>query len=130
METVLYIWLVIIYLWLVCPSKTKETVGNQEIELVEIPIVKLVYQPTIELVDVPIVQLVYNEPCTIKFALLDDDGNLVDTTPEFQAEKVKEVANEYSVLTVAQLRKIAQSYHIKGSRNMRKAQLLESLSQH
>ena len=28
--------------------------------------------------------------CTLKFALLDDDGDLVDTTPEFQAEQVKE----------------------------------------
>ena len=85
METTLYIWLVILYLWLACPRKDKQTVGNQEIEMIEIPIVKLVY---------------------------------------------KETTVDYSSLTVAQLRKIAQSYHIKGARNMRKAQLLESLSQH
>jgi hypothetical protein len=101
MEAVLYIWLVILYLWLACPSKTKQTVGNQEIELIEIPIVKLQYQPKIVLAEIPVVQLVY-----------------------------KETTVDYSVLTVAQLRKVAQSYHIKGARSMRKAELLESLSQH
>jgi hypothetical protein len=37
---------------------------------------------------------------------------------------------DYSGLTVVQLRKIAQSQHIKGARSMRKAQLLEALTQY
>jgi hypothetical protein len=48
METVLYICLVIIYLWLASPSKTKETAGNQPkkgFKLIEIPVVHLEYVP-------------------------------------------------------------------------------------
>ena len=50
METVLYTWLVILYLWLACPRKDKETLGNQPkkgFKFIEIPIVKLQYQPTV-----------------------------------------------------------------------------------
>jgi hypothetical protein len=114
MTIVLAILYCVIVVWLRYP---KQTVGNPEIELVEIPIVKLQYQPTIEFIEIPIVKLVY-QPTIV----------LVDV-PVVQLV-YKETTVDYSVLTVAQLRKIAQSYKIKGARSMRKAQLLESLSQH
>ena len=94
METVLYIWLIILYLWLACPSKPKETVG---FKVIEIPIVKLEYQPTIKLVEVPIVQLVYNE----------------------QVKETTKVAKR----TVATMRKQVRDLGIKGSARMNKAQL-------
>jgi hypothetical protein len=89
METVLYICLIILYLWLACPSKAKLTVGNQP-------------KKGFKLIEIPIVQLVYKEQTTV----------------------------DYSGLTVVQLRKIAQSQHIKGARSLRKAQLLEALTQY
>jgi hypothetical protein len=87
------------------------------IELVEIPIVKLEYQPTIELVEMPIVQLVYRP--TIELVEI----------PIIQLEYKEQTITDYSGLTVAKLRKIAQRYGIKGARTMRKAQLLEALTQ-
>jgi hypothetical protein len=116
MEAVLYIWLVIIYLWLVCPSKTKETVGNQP-------------KKGFKYIEIPIVKLEYNEPCTIKFALLDDGGNLVETSPEFQVEQVK-AATKVAKRTVASMRLQVRDLGIKGSARMNKAQLEQILSQH
>ena len=62
----------------------------------------------------------------IKFALLDDDGNLVDTTPEFQVEQVKE-AVKVAKRTVASMRKQVRDLGIKGSARLNKAQCEEIL---
>ena len=48
--------------------------------------------------------------------------------PIIHATPKPAIAVDYSSMTVAQLRKIAQSRHIKGARNMNKSNLLEALS--
>ena len=54
METVVWIVACIVYLWLACPSKTVETVGNQPkkgFKVIEIPIVQLQYTPKVEQIE-------------------------------------------------------------------------------
>jgi hypothetical protein len=108
METVLYIWLIILYLWLACPRKDKETLGNQPkkgFKYIEIPVVQLVYQPPIKLVEIPIVKLQYQPKVTVTVA----------KTPK---------------RTVASMRLQVRDLGIKGSARMNKAQLEYILDTH